>query len=579
MKKNFSHLTPIFKLAIPYWPTLLCALLALLIASAINLTIPELIRRILNSDSVSNVLSSPFFVASTLTAVFAVQAIAFYFRSYWFGKVGHSVVYDLRSKLFTALLTKPIDFFDQEKTGDLLSRLNADALMLQDVVSIRLSVCIRYAIQIVLGIILMIAISFKLTLAIIIVIPALVLLAKYLGTKLKALTKEQQSALASASSFAEQAISGIRTVKAFNGEALENTKFLNAISTVREIGVSRSRFSAFFSSSVNFLMHIALVFVVLFGLTQVTNNTLSSGDLTAFLMYGLIVGISFAFLAGSISEIYQGAGAAERIFEITAHLNEESSETTHLTEPIETITFSSVSFSYPTRKEIQAINDISFALKKGAFTALVGPSGAGKTSIVNLLLRFYEPITGSIAVNNTEYREFSRASLRAQIALVSQDPTLFADTIANNLKYAKQDATPTELNDVLQRASLLEFTNSLPKGIDTYVGERGVQLSGGQKQRLAIARALLRKPSLLILDEATSSLDSENEALIQKAISSIKDECAILSIAHRLATIQEADNILVLHKGSIIQQGTHIELIQDEGVYRDFVQYQKLITQ
>ncbi|MCB0331702.1 MAG: ABC transporter ATP-binding protein, partial [Bdellovibrionales bacterium] len=378
---------------------------------------------------------------------------------------------------------------------------------------------------------------------------------------------------------AEESLGGIRTVKAFTGEPFEVERFVSRIQEVRGFGFQRSRFAAFFASAVNFLMNVSLVVVLLVGLQAVSDSTMTAGDLTAFLLYGVIVAISFAFLAGSIAELYQASGAAERVFEtINAEEEISASETGASPQPISTVTFQQVSFSYPTRTEDTAISELSFSASKGEFIALVGPSGAGKSTIMNLLLRFYEPKSGAILFDDHDISKRPIREIRSHIGLVPQDPLLFADTIEANLRYGTSTATLEELEEVCRRSSIFEFIQSLPQGFKTYVGERGVQLSGGQKQRLAIARALLKKPDILLLDEATSSLDSESEAAIKRSLERIKNDCILIAIAHRLSTVQNADKILVINHGRLVEKGTHLDLVSKKGIYQELVSYQELVN-
>ncbi|MCB0320126.1 MAG: ABC transporter ATP-binding protein [Bdellovibrionales bacterium] len=578
--QGLSSIIQLLSYSSPYTGTLLLAFLALIFASGVNLAIPELIRRMLNSHTLLAISNQPMLVFGTLATVFTLQALAFYFRSSLFGIVGNSVVYDLRAKLYESLLHKSLPFFDVQRTGDLISRLNADTMMVQDAVSLRLSVCLRYTLQVLGGIGLMLYLSSYLTLAIVLTVPVLVLLAKGLGSRLRRISREQQKQLGESATIAEESLGGIRTVKAFNREHFEREKFVQKASEVKALGITRAKFSGFFASFVNWLMNLALIMVFLLGLYEVTHGRMSPGDLTAFLLYGAIVAISFAFLAGSVGELYQAAGAAERIFEVLQVPPEEDlpAQVNRTLPAIDTLTFQNISFSYPTRKGEAALSGISFTLERGRLTALVGPSGAGKSTIVNLLLRFYDATGGSIFANSIPITDFSRHAVRDRIGLVPQDPILFADSIATNIRYAAPSASDAELRYVAEQAAILDFIESLPQGFNTLVGERGIQLSGGQRQRLAIARALLKRPEILILDEATSSLDSEGESLIQQALSTLRQNCLVLAIAHRLSTIRNADEILVVHKGQIIQRGNHGSLMAEQGLYRDFVSYQELVA-
>lgn len=569
----------LLKLAWPQKKLFVLATAALIIAAAINLAVPAVIRYLLNynqgTDSV--ILLDPIMAGITLLVVFIIQSIAFYLRTYWFGLIGQNIVFDIRAKLFKSILAKPIHFFDKERVGDLISRLNADTQSLQDALSIKLSVCLRYSLQVIAGVCLMVYLSPKLTLAIVMFLPLLVFSTLILGKKLKSISKDAQHELGSATATAEDAISGIRVVKAFVAEELTTKRFENILSRTKELGIKRSAFAAFFSSLINLLMNLALVFVMIYGLTQVETGELSAGDLTAFLLYGAIVAVSFALLAGGMGDLFQASGSAARIREILDSADEyEALDTSNNINEINSLEFKKVSFRYPERSETVVLNDFSFSVTRGQLKAIVGASGAGKSTIVSLILRFYEPNNGQILVNGANINTFSKKLYRSHIAYVPQEPFLFSGTIKENLLFANENADQDSINKALQKASLIDFIATLPSDIDTVIGEKGIMLSGGQKQRLALARALLTNPDLVILDEATSALDSENESIILESLNTIKNDCAIIAIAHRLSTIQGADEILVLKSGKLEQSGTHADLIKQTGLYRDFVSYQSL---
>lgn len=351
---------------------------------------------------------------------------------------------------------------------------------------------------------------------------------------------------------------------------------------VLKIGINRAKLSAFFSSFVSFLMNISLVSVIIFGATLVSSASISLGDLTAFMLYGFIVGVSFTFLADAYVQLSQELGASERVFNLLDSRNDLATTLHDLKKPHEKIklakeiNFEFVSFHYPARENYNALKDISFKIPVNSKTALVGPSGSGKTTIVNLLLKFYSPSAGKILIDGKNLTEIDSFSIRSAIALVPQDPQLFALSIRDNLKYGNQHASDTELEAACETANILEVIKKLPDGFDTQIGDRGIKLSGGEKQRLAIARAILKNPSLLILDEATSALDSENEFLVQTALDKLSQKMTILVIAHRLATVKSSDQVLVLELGKLIQTGTHFELAKQEGLYRSLVQRQEL---
>ncbi|MFM1848633.1 MAG: hypothetical protein RL417_2107 [Pseudomonadota bacterium] len=557
------------------------AMCGLALGSGVNLLLPEVIRQLIDGPYAALLRENQRLVGAALIGIFALQASGFYLRSYFFGVIGQRVVAALRKQLVDSILGQEVTFFDERRTGDLISRLHADTQLIQDTVSIRLSILVRYALQVVVGIGLMVWISPQLTLAIIVLVPLLVFFSIFLGRKLRRLSRAQQSELGEATTVAEEAFTAIRVVKAFARELFEARRYERVNARVLDLGERRTAVSAFFSSFVSFLMNGCIVLVLLYGLSIVGAGELSTGDLTAFLLYGVIVAVSFAFIASTWSEMMQSAGAAERIFEIldlTPSLGVAIGAPARLTEWRGDVEFSAVSFSYPTRPTVPVLDEVAFTLAPGESTALVGPSGSGKSTIVSLLLGFYRPAKGEIRCGGHDLATLSLDELRRQIAIVPQEPQLFATTIAENLRYGKETASDTELAQACAQANILEFIESLPEGFDTPVGERGVQLSAGQKQRLVIARAMLKDPVLLILDEATSALDSENEYLVQKALASLLENRTALIIAHRLSTIKNCDRLLVIEHGRIVQSGTHESLSRGPGLYSQLVSRQELTS-
>jgi ATP-binding cassette subfamily B protein len=570
-------------LAKPHAGKLCIGLLALAGGAAINLLLPEVIRRILNQPEPGYLAAHSIEIGFALILLFAIQALCFYFRSFFFGVVGQRVVASIRDRLYTSIIRQDIEFFDSNRVGDLVSRISSDCSLLQDAVSLRLSVFIRYGIQVSAGIVLMSLISLRLTFAIVLTLPVLIGFSIVLGKRLKALSRLQQKELGLATNIAEETISGVRIVNAFNRQEYEGGRFQNAANKVLDAGIQRTGVAAFFASFVSFIMNGCIVVIMLYGVTLVSSDSLTIGDLSAFMLYGLIVAVSFSFLSSGYAEFVQALGAAERVFEVIDRQpppptrGEPEALATSAEKKAGDILFEGASFSYPSRPDIEVLSKVSFQVPSGKTVALVGPSGAGKSTIVNLLLRFYDPAEGEILFDGVDIRDVTPADLRKQIAIVPQETELFATSIAENLRYGKGEATLDELRDVAKKASLLEFIEGLPDGFDTPVGERGVQLSGGQKQRLAIARAMLRNPRLLILDEATSSLDSENEHLVQLALGELMSGRSALVIAHRLSTIRNADSVIVLDNGKVVQSGTHDELCESPGLYQQLVKRQDLL--
>jgi len=564
----------------PHAYIFILGLVALAGGSGINLLLPEVLRRLLAPDTVSDLAQNPWSFSALLLGLFAFQGVCFYFRHYLFGIVGQRVVASLRRDIFANLIDQEIEFFDRERVGDLVSRITSDALLIQDAVSVKLSVFIRYGFQVAVGVILMALLSWHLTIAILFSLPVLIIFSIFLGKKLKFFSKRQQSAIGLATNIADESLGGVKVVKAFGSEESEKGRFSAAIESVLFFGLKRNEISAFFSSFVSFLMNACIVLIMLYGISLVANNQLTFADLTAFMLYGVIVAVSFAFVASGYSEFVQSLGAAERIFEL---IDSKPSmlvpaNPKPLTQPVQAeVTFSNVSFAYPTRPELNVLQDISLSLEAGKITALVGPSGSGKSTIVSLILRFYDPSAGTIRFDGQNLRDLNPKELRDQIAIVPQDALLFGVSILENLRYGKPHATIQEIEEVCRKANILNFIKGLPEGFETDVGQAGVKVSGGERQRLAIARAMLKNPKLLMLDEATSALDSENEALIQDALSVLMQGRTALVIAHRLSTIKNAHRVLVLEAGRLVQSGTHESLSRSEGLYRQLVERQELL--
>ncbi|MBX7143141.1 MAG: ATP-binding cassette domain-containing protein [Oligoflexia bacterium] len=563
----------------PHWRPFLGAMLALGLASGINLLFPEIIRRLLNSSNMRVLAEHWALIAMALVLLFAIQGVAFYFRAFLFAIVGQRVVAQLRERIFHNIVHRSIQFFDEAKSSDLVSRLGNDTQLLQDAVSIKLSVVIRYALQVLVGLGLMAYLSIGLTLTTLLILPLLVGLSLGLAKKLRHYSKLQQTELAQALTIAQEAFEGIRVVKAFNREQHEEKRFDSTNNRVLGIGADRARISAFFQSFVSFLLNAAIVFVLFLGIHLVDTSRLSFGDLTAFLLYGAIVAVSFSLVAAAFTELLQSMGAADRIIDFLGNPSADASKDIKtLSDKINSIRFDAVSFAYPARPDVQVLRDISFTLARGTTTAIVGPSGAGKTSIIQLLLGFYQPSSGSITLDGTLLSAENTAQFREHVAIVPQDQILFAASIGENVRYGNLSASASEVREACRQANILDFILGLPQQFDTPVGERGVQLSMGQKQRLAIARAILRNPQLLILDEATSALDSENEHQIQEALSRMLVDRTALIIAHRLSTIRRAHQVLVVSNGKVVQAGTHESLSAQPGLYRQLVERQELLS-
>jgi len=572
----------LFRLIGPYKKLFTVAMLALAGASAINLLIPQIIRLLLDPKYYVYLTDSPGLVGLLLISIFIVQAICLFYRSFFFGLIGQRVVADIRKKLYQSISNQNIEFFDKERVGDLVSRLSSDTLLIQDAVSIKLSVFIRYSLQVVVGILLMSMLSLQLTFTLMLLLPVLVGFAIMLGRRLRKFSRIQQEELGHSSRIAEETFSGARVVKAFGQEKFEHMRYSSAADKVLGAGIKRSRTSAFMQSFISLLMNSSIVVVLLLGIALVAREGLSTGDLTAFLLYGVIVAISFAFLASGYSDFLQAIGGSERVFELLEENEVSKSSPKNVSQKAASLSgdikFTHVSFAYPARPEVLVLKDVSITIPGGKSTALIGPSGAGKSTIVNLILGFYQPREGNISCGSIDLCQMDVEALRNQIAIVPQDPHLFGVSIRENVLYGNPEASAEALREACSKARILEFIESLPEGFDTNTGDRGIQLSGGQKQRIAIARAVLRRPKLFILDEATSALDSESESAIQAALEAVMQDTTTLVIAHRLSTVKRSEQVIVLDKGSVVQQGTHEDLRHQDGLYKQLVEKQELYS-
>ncbi|MCB0344675.1 MAG: ATP-binding cassette domain-containing protein [Bdellovibrionales bacterium] len=569
----------VLALAYPYRWTLALGFIALVFASGINLLFPYLIRQILNGELGLSLEHDLTLIAGGLILLFAIQSGFFYIRHYTFQAVGYRAVAAVRKMLFQAIIEQDIAYFDSARIGDLLSRLSSDTQLVQRAVTINISVALRYAIQVLGGTMLMFYISPQLTTIIIVLIPLVVLSSIYWGRRLRKLSKEMQHEFGQASASAEETIGAVRTVRIFSTTERESSRYGSKIDDALQLGIARARFAAIFASTMVFMMNSSIAVVLWYGGLLIVDQQLTLGDVTAFLLYGVIVATSFGFLAGVWDEFMQAVGAAERIFEVVDRPSRIVSpgNPVHLSNgAAASVEFDNVTFAYPGRPDVVVLNKISFSIEAGQTVAFVGPSGSGKSTIAALIPRFYDPQHGRILFAGQDIKSLSLEELRSHISMVAQDPQVFSVSIADNIRYARPNATMQDIAAAAEAANIMDFIESLPEKYNTLVGERGVQLSGGQRQRVAIARALLKDPSFLILDEATSALDSENEALVQQALERLMENRTTLIIAHRLSTVQHADKVVVIRRGAIEQCGEHRTLVEQPGLYQTLVEHQLL---
>lgn len=566
----------IYALARPELRLIAGGFACLLIGGSTMLVWPQLVRRIVDqalSAPAGERLSEVDEAALFMFAIFLVQAVAVALRHYLFSIAAERIVLRLRQSLYDALIRQPIAFFDKRRTGELLSRLSADATVVQGVLTSDLSYACRSVLLVAGGLAMLFVSSAVLTGWMLAVVPPVALSAVWFGRKIQGLSRAAHDALADSAHAAEESLGGIRTVRSFARETHESRRYGAALQRTFELFKRRARVGSLLYMVLFFTVFSALALVFWKGGRLVVAEELTVGALTAFLLTTVIVAGSITGLGELWTGLAQARGASERVFRLIDEPSEPSGTET-LVEVDGRVTFDGVFFAYPSRPDVVVLDAVTFAIEPGEVVALVGPSGSGKTTIASLLLRFYDPTAGTVRIDGQDLRELSVTSWRDHVGLVSQEPVLFSTTIAENVRYGRPSATDAELDAAARSANAYDFVHALPDGWSTEVGERGVRLSVGQKQRIAIARALVKDPQVLILDEATSALDAESEHLVQAALEHLMEGRTTLVIAHRLSTVRNADRVLVIDEGHVVESGRHAELMERGGLYRKLVERQ-----
>lgn len=553
------------------------AMLFLIISGLVGLAFPAFIGALLNvAGGKRPAAPIPQNISGILLLAFAVllfQAFVSFFRVSWFVRVSERSLADIRRDAYFKLITLPMNFFSNRRVGELNSRVSADLSQIQDTLTTTLAELVRQSLLFVGGLALMARISWELAAALLILVPPLALVAMFFGRFVRKISRQAQDKLADSNTIIEETLQGIAVVKAFVNEAYEATRYGKNIREVANIAIKSAKYRGMFVSFIVLCLFGAMLGLVGYACNMVIHNKLDIGGLMQFAFYAMYVGSAMGNFPDLYANLQKAVGASERVLEILDEKGEDISILEHeneIKQPIEgSVAFSNVSFAYPSRPELTVLSDVNFEAGKGQRVALVGPSGSGKSTIASLILQFYQPQAGFISFDDRPASQYSLADIRNQVAIVPQDVMLFGGTIMENIAYGRLGATKEEIVQAAERANAHQFIMSFPEGYETIVGERGVKLSGGQRQRVAIARALLKNPSILILDEATSSLDSESERLVQEALEELMKNRTSIIIAHRLSTIREADKIIVIEKGKIIESGSHDELISNEqGLYR-----------
>jgi ATP-binding cassette, subfamily B, bacterial MsbA len=568
-KTNMKDFGKILKYARPYKKSIIFAFICLLLTSVVNLVLPLIVRNMINTvivlkdNLVLNALTRDLVLIILFQAAFAVT------HNYIFGFVGHRMTTDFRIEFFSHIQSLSLRFFHNRRVGEILSRMSSDITVIQSaLVSIPVAI-FRQSITLLGGLMIIFYLNWKLTGLILLVLPPLMLFARIFGKRLRVFSEKVQDKLAKATVVLEEGVSSIKVVKSFAREAFEKKRFENEIETAFEESVRKVKISSFFGPFILGLTFLVSALLIWYGGNQVMQGTTTPGELAAFFLYALIIAGPIGTFVRIYTQIQEALGAVRRVYEILDTQPDIKSPENPVALPrIEgKIQYENVTFGY--REEAPVLKNVSFEILPGETAALVGPTGAGKSTLIQLLHRFFDPDQGCVKLDGHDIRQLDLKNFLEQIALVPQETLLFGGSIRENILYGKLDATEEELVDAAKSANAHEFILKQENGYDTLVGEKGVKLSGGERQRIAIARALLKNPRILVLDEATSALDNRSEALIQEAMERLMAGRTTLIIAHRLSTVRNVDKIIVLDKGRVVEVGRHNELLENESLYYD----------
>jgi ATP-binding cassette subfamily B protein len=566
--KRIGALRGLVPFVAPYRAFAFAALGALVLTASISLILPLAVRRVVDGFSEGAALLDQYFTAALMIA--GLLALGTGARYYLVTRLGERVVADIRKAVFDRVLGMSPAFFERILTGEIISRITTDTTLILSVIGSSVSVALRNLLILIGGMAMLLLTSAKLTGLVLLVVPAVVVPIVVLGRRLRVLSRQNQDWIASSSGSASEALLSAQTVQAFTHEA--ETRHAFADVTEKSFDAARQRITtrAVMTVIVIFLVFAGVVGVLWVGARDVRLGAMSVGELVQFVIYAVMVAGSVGALSEIWGELQRAAGATERLVELLGAEDTVSDPAHPVPLPIPAagrIEFQDVSFHYPSRPDVSALDHVDLSIAPGETVALVGPSGAGKTTVIQLILRFWDPETGKVTVDGYDLRDLARADFRRAIALVPQDPVIFAASARENIRFGRPDASDREVEDAARAAHAHEFLAALPEGYDTYVGERGVMLSGGQKQRIAIARAILRDAPILLLDEATSALDAASEREVQAAVEKLAVGRTTIIVAHRLATVKKADRIVVFDEGRIVAQGTHDALVAEGGLY------------
>lgn len=567
--KKLGVLASLWPFMAPYRALMLGATLALVLTACMTLALPVAVRRVVDNFRITDgELLDWYFLAAL--GIAAVLAIGTGIRYALVTRLGERVVADIRKAVFDRVIEMSPEFYERIVTGEVLSRITTDTTLIQSVIGSSVSIALRNALMFFGGLVLMLLTSPKLTGLVLLLVPVVIVPILVLGRRLRVISRENQDWIAASSGNAGEALGAVQTVQAFTHEQASRKQFGDMTETSYAVSLRRIRTRAVLTVIVIFLVFSGIVGVLWMGANDVRNGVMTEGVLVQFVIYSVIMAGSVAALSEIWSELQRAAGATERLIELlnAQDFVTDPAQARKLPAPVKgEIRFDDVSFHYPARPNTVALDRFSMVVEPGETVAFVGPSGAGKTTVIQLIQRFYDPSFGRVTLDDIDLKDMDRADFRAHMALVPQDPVMFATSARENIRFGRLNATDAEVEAAASAAAAHEFISALPDGYDSFVGERGVMLSGGQKQRIAIARAILRDAPVLLLDEATSALDAESERAVQRAVDQMRTGRTTLIVAHRLATVKKADRIVVMDCGRIVAQGTHDDLVSEGGLY------------
>ncbi|HBJ89983.1 MAG TPA: ABC transporter ATP-binding protein [Gammaproteobacteria bacterium] len=577
-EKSTSYLvTAAARFLFPYKKQIIWASIALIVTAGLNLSLVQYVRIIVDQGFVAasaNMLNQAII---GFLVIALLQAIGTFARFYWVSWLGERVTADLRKAVFSHIIGLHPAYFEANLSGEIQSRITTDTTLIQSVIGSSASIALRNLLLLLGGIVFLFITNPRLTSVVLICIPLVIGPIMFFGRKVRRLSRNSQDEIANVGAYVGESIQQIKTVQAYTHEADDRTKFAEHVEKAFNVALQRIKTNSILITAVMSLVFVAIGALIWVGGRDVINGLMSAGELTAFVIYAVMVAMAVAAISGVIAELQRAAGALERLMDLLHAENEiEAPENPRSFngKPSGALALEKLTFAYPSRRQTLAIDDVSLAIEPGENVALVGPSGAGKSTLFDLILRFYDPNSGAIRLDGIDIRELDPLELRSHIAVVSQQPAMFTGNVWENIRYGRPEAGDEEVRKAAELAYADNFIEQLPEKYDSFLGESGVRLSGGQKQRIAIARAILKDPEILLLDEATSALDAESERQVQMALERLMRNRTSLIIAHRLATVKNVDRIVVLDSGKLIAQGTHRELLQSCALYENLARLQ-----